>query len=76
MGGFVHFMQSVAGRLLRIAIGIALVVVGVWPIGGTLGTVIAIVGLVPLFAGLAGICLIAPFFGYTLAGEPMRQTAQ
>ncbi len=68
--GFVTFMQSAFGRLLRIVVGVALVVVGAVVVGGAWGTVIAIVGLVPLFAGLVGICLFAPFFGYTLTGKP------
>jgi hypothetical protein len=39
---------------------------------GAWGYVVAAIGLIPLFAGTVGICLLAPLFGYTLAGEPRR----
>lgn len=72
MGPVIHFMQSLAGRGLRIVVGAALIVVGIWTVGGAGGVVLAIVGLIPLTAGVAGICLLAPLFGYTLYGEPAR----
>ncbi len=70
MGSFVHFMQSAAGRLLRIVAGIALIALGLVVIQGTGGTIVAVVGVVPLVAGLAGVCLIGALFGYTLTGQP------
>jgi hypothetical protein len=69
MNYVIHFIQSTIGRLVRIIVGIALIVVGLLFISGTGGYVVAIIGLVPLFVGMAGICLIAPLFGYTLNGE-------
>jgi len=72
MGGFVGFMESGAGRLLRIVAGSALIVVGLLVVQGAWGLVLAAVGLVPLVAGIAGICLFAPIFGYTLQGAPRR----
>ena len=72
MSGFVPLMQSAFGRLLRIVVGIALVLVGTFVVGGTGGTILLIVGLIPLVAGLAGICLFAPLFGYKVNGEPAR----
>ena len=69
MGAFVQFMQSVSGRVLRIVVGIALIAVGLFLIQGAWGFVVAIIGLVPLIAGLLGFCLIAPLFGFTLKGE-------
>jgi hypothetical protein len=72
MSGFVPFMQSAFGRMLRIGAGIALVLVGTFVVGGTGGTILLIVGLIPLVAGLAGICLFAPLFGYKVNGEPAR----
>lgn len=69
MNGFVGFMQSAAGRLLRIVVGIALIALGVFAVGGAWGVVLAVVGAVPLIAGVVGICLFAPLFGYTLTGE-------
>jgi hypothetical protein len=31
--------------------------------------VLAVIGLVPLIAGLGGVCLVAPLFGFTLKGQ-------
>jgi Protein of unknown function (DUF2892) len=69
MGSFISFIQSLAGRLLRIVVGIALIALGFLVIHNVWGIVVAVIGLVPLIAGLAGICLFAPLFGYTLTGQ-------
>ncbi len=61
--GFAKFMASWAGRLIRIAAGVALILVGLLVVGGTVGTVLAVVGLVPLIAGLIDVCVFAPLFG-------------
>ncbi len=66
--GFVSFMSSTAGRLLRIVAGIALILVGLLAIGGTGGVILAIVGLVPLAAGVFNFCLFGPLFGVGLRG--------
>ncbi len=68
MNPFVSFMASPAGRLVRIVAGIALVVWGLWGIGSTTGLVVAIIGLVPLLAGLFDFCVFAPLFGAPLSG--------
>ncbi|HLG75898.1 MAG TPA: DUF2892 domain-containing protein [Ktedonobacteraceae bacterium] len=69
MGSFVSFMQSLAGRLLRIVAGIALIAIGLLVIHNGWGIVVAVIGAVPLVAGLAGICLFASLFRYTLTGQ-------
>jgi hypothetical protein len=71
MNGFVGLMQSWTGRLLRAVAGLALFVMQ-----GTWGYVVSAIGLIPLFAGVVGICLLAPLFGYTVAGEPRKAHAQ
>lgn len=58
----VGIMNSAAGRAGRVVAGLALIGVGA-VIGGTGGLVLALVGLVPLAAGVAGICLVAPLLG-------------
>jgi hypothetical protein len=75
--GFGKFMASTTGRLVRIIAGAALVVAGwVW-IGGIWGIVVAVVGLVPLLAGLFDVCLIsALFLGTPLKGKDIRGQAQ
>jgi hypothetical protein len=72
MNPFVSFMASPAGRLVRIVAGIALVVWGLWGIGSTTGLVVAIIGLVPLLAGLFDFCVFAPLFGAPLSGPKIR----
>ncbi len=70
---FLNFMVSPAGRLLRIVVGIVLIVVGLLGIGGTGGIVVAIIGLLPLAAGVFDFCLAGPLFGAPLRGADIRQ---
>ncbi len=58
---FVTWMNSTAGRALRVVVGLAMVIVGFW-IGGAGGVILALVGLVPLAAGAFGFCILAPLF--------------
>lgn len=60
---FARFMASTLGRALRIIAGIALIAIGLWVLGGTWGIILAVVGLVPLIAGLFDFCVFAPLFG-------------
>jgi hypothetical protein len=69
MSSFVTFMQSTTGRILRIVVGVALIAIGLLVVQGVWGFVLAVIGLVPLIAGLAGVCLVAPLFGFTLKGQ-------
>ena len=58
------FKQNVGGidRVLRIALGIAIAVIGLFVLKGTAGTVVGIIGLIPLVTGLVGFCpLYLPF---------------
>ena len=61
--GFARFMSSLSGRMLRIVAGIILIVVGLIVVHGTGGIILAIVGLVPLVAGLFNFCVFASLFG-------------
>ncbi len=58
MTGLANFMNTTAGRALRVVLGIVLVYVGLAVLGGTAGWIVAIVGLVPIAMGLYGHCLI------------------
>lgn len=60
---FARFMSSLSGRLLRIVAGIVLILVGLLVVHGIGGTILAIVGLVPLVAGIFNFCVFAPLFG-------------
>jgi len=61
--GFARFMSSLAGRLIRIVAGIILIIVGLTVVHGTGGIILAMVGLVPLVAGIFNFCVFAPLFG-------------
>jgi hypothetical protein len=69
MNAFVTFMQSTAGRILRIVVGLVMIALGLLLVQGIWGIVLAVIGLVPLIAGIGGVCLVAPLFGFTLKGQ-------
>lgn len=71
--GFVKFMVTGAGRVVRIVAGVALIAIGLLLVGGTGGIILAVVGLVPLTAGVFDFCVFAPLFGLPLMGEQVRQ---
>jgi hypothetical protein len=62
MNSLINFMQSIAGRALRVILGIALIYVGLVVVGGTVGTIVAIVGLLPIAMGVWGPCLLGFVF--------------
>jgi len=66
--GFVRFMNTVAGRAVRIAAGLALIIGGLVA-GGPAGWAVAVVGFVPLAAGLVNVCLFAPLFHAPFRGS-------
>lgn len=66
---FVNFMRSSAGRAARIIAGVAIILVGLVVLGGTAGIVVAVVGLVPLAAGVFNFCLFAPLLGMDFMGR-------
>jgi len=72
MNPFVKFMASPTGRILRIIAGIALIAWGLLGIHGAGGIVVAVVGLLPLVAGLFDFCVFAPLFGAPLSGPKIR----
>jgi hypothetical protein len=72
MNPVISFLASTTGRLVRILAGIALMVWGLLGLGGTAGVIVAIVGAVPLLAGLFDFCVFAPLFGAPLSGPKIR----
>ena len=72
MNPFVTFMASGVGRLVRIIAGIVLIAAGLLVLQGTAGIILAIVGAVPLLAGLFDFCVFAPLFGNPLSGPKIR----
>ena len=70
--GLIDFLASMNGRIVRIVAGIALIAVGLLILEGTAGIVVAIIGALPLLAGLFDFCLFAPLFGLPLSGRQIR----
>lgn len=62
---FLNFMNTHVGRGIRVAMGVALIVVGLI-IGGGLGIGLAIFGLAPIATGLFGLCPVNPLFGKSM----------
>ena len=70
---FGQFMASSTGRGLRVIAGIALIVLGVWVgFDNAWGIVLAVVGAVPLLAGLFDVCVFSALFGGPFSGEKIR----
>ncbi|MGC8625934.1 MAG: YgaP-like transmembrane domain [Acidimicrobiales bacterium] len=63
----VRFMGTRAGRATRVVAGLVLIGLGSWLQGGWWA--LAGIGLVPLAAGLANVCLLGPLFH-----APVRST--
>ncbi|HYO55958.1 hypothetical protein [Archangium sp.] len=68
----VGFMASRTGRWTRMLAGASLVVGGLAS-GSVKGKMMAVVGLIPLFAGAFDVCLFGPLVGLPLRGEAIRR---
>ncbi len=68
---FSKFMASLAGRVTRIMAGVALIGIGI-AMKSTGGYVLAIVGALPLVAGICDFCIFAPLLGMPLTGKAIR----
>ncbi len=68
--GFVHFMRSAAGRLLRIAAGSIIIWLGLTQLEAPASWIVALIGIVPIAAGVFNFCLLGSFFNVDLMGRP------
>ena len=71
---FVEFLASKAGRWTRAVAGLVLIVIGVMLGGGWWA--LAVIGLVPLAAGVFDFCLLAPLMRRPLRGRDFRTSLQ
>jgi hypothetical protein len=71
-----QFMVTWPGRLVRIALSLVLVVIGLAIVGGPVGVVIAVVGLVPGAAGVSDRCVLSPLFGGPFSGQAIRDAGR
>jgi hypothetical protein len=65
-------MQTPAGRIGRVVAGIVLIGAGLVGVGGVPGYLMAVLGAVPLAAGLLDFCVMAPFFSVPFSGSKIR----
>lgn len=72
MNPLIKFMATTYGRIIRVVVGIALVAWGLLGLSGTAGIIIAVIGLVPLLAGIFDVCVFAPLFGNPFKGKEIR----
>jgi hypothetical protein len=75
MNPFVKFLVLPIGRIVRVVVGLALIAGGLLVLGGAAGIVVAVVGAVPLLAGVFDLCVFAPLFGYSISGSRTRAAA-
>ena len=76
MTGLFRFLGSSSGRITRIVAGVILIVVGLVTVQGTGGAILAIVGLLPLAAGVFDFCIFAPLAKLPFNGEALRKAVK
>lgn len=70
------FLASMTGRIVRAVAGIVLIIIGLALVKGTGGWILAIVGLLPLAAGVFDWCLFSPLFGLPFVGSALRKAVE
>ena len=70
--GFSKFLNSQAGRILRIVAGIGFLVIGYIYRDHVLGVISMVWGILPLSAGVFDICYVSAALGGPLSGKKIR----
>lgn len=70
---FITLMTSPRGRIMRVVAGIALMSIGLAVVRESLGTVLALIALVPIAGGVFDFCLAGVLMGYPLRGAETRK---
>jgi len=70
--GFAKFINSPAGRIARVVVGIILIVWGYTQLATGCGVVLIIIGLIPLGAGALDLCLVSALLGGPISGKKVR----
>jgi hypothetical protein len=76
MKALFRFLASPTGRVVRIVAGLVLIAIGLVWVHGVGGWILAIVGLVPLAAGVFDRCVFAPLFGLPFVGASLRRALE
>jgi hypothetical protein len=64
--------SSPTGRITRVVAGLVLILWGLMGLTGTTGIIVAVIGAVPLIAGILDVCVFAPLFGLPFKGPAIR----
>lgn len=70
---FAQFMATPLGRGIRVVAGIVLIALGLLVVEGTGGIILAVIGILPIFAGAANVCLVAPLIGAPFSGSQVNK---
>ncbi len=57
--------ESSIDRIIRIVLGLALIAIGFFVLGGTAGTIVGVIGFIPLLTGLVGWCPLYHLFKFS-----------
>lgn len=71
---FSRFMASKGGRVVRVALGAAIIGTGLTVVGGGAGLAMAAFGLVPIATGVFNLCPVAPLWGGHFIGAKYCET--
>jgi hypothetical protein len=70
---FSKFINSSAGRVFRLVVGVGFLVVGYLYRDNTLGVIAMVFSVLPLSAGVFDLCYISAILGGPLSGEKIRE---
>jgi hypothetical protein len=65
MASIIAFLNGGFGRSVRFLLGVGLIVYGMFGLGSTAGTLVAVIGLVAIALAVWGRCLLEPFAPYS-----------
>ncbi len=71
---FAKFMAGSVGRGVRIIAGMALIALGLLVIKDTAGIIVAVIGVLPILAGVFNFCMIAPLIGAPFSGKTAQKS--
>ena len=69
---FARFVNSPAGRIARLVVGIGLIAWGYTQLPTGMGIALIAIGLVPFVAGAFDLCLISALLGGPISGARIR----
>ena len=69
---FARFMAQPFGRIIRVVAGAAMMGIGLGAVQGTEGTVLAVVGVLPILTGVFNVCVLGPILRAPLLGRDVR----